>query len=211
MANFQVPQFLDSGDKILGPLNLRQFGYALGGFMLSVIIFSIINQYYPNAGLYGFLPAVPVAGLAAYAALGKYNGRDADFYIIRFVIFALKPRFLTYSRLPETSDLDAKLGEWTEAKIKERWAKRLADQKTEETDPTYKFKVAAATDKASTIRGLGQLLDKTVANANINYAMAEARRQELQDKIEGNPPKRIGPQVRTAPKTPKVQNQNYFN
>lgn len=211
MASFQVPQFLDSGDKILGPLNLRQFGYALGGFMISVMIFSIVNAYYPSAGLYGFLPAVPVAGLAAYAALGKYNGRDADFYIVRFVIFAIKPRFLKYSRLPDTADLDSKLNDWTEAKIKERWAKRLADQKTESNDPTHKFNVAAATDKASTIRGLGQLLDKTVANANINYAMAEAKRQALQLQIEGEAPKRVGPQVRTAPKLPEVQNQNYFN
>jgi hypothetical protein len=225
MASFQVPQFLDSGDKILGPMNLRQFGYALGGFMISVLIFTLVNNAFPTAGLYGFIPAIPVAALAGYAALGKYNGRDADFYIIKFIIFALKPRFLKFSRLPDNSDLDARMGEYTESKIKARWASRLSDQEEADKDPYSDFRVANSELKADKIRNLGQLLDLTVENASLQVGQTEVKRQSLESQLQGlsgaaqtgqsvaqsGAQRRVGPQVQGVAPVPQVQRQNYFN
>lgn len=66
---YQVPQFIEVEDKIIGPLTLKQFIYVAGGGGLCVVFFS----YLP------FVPAVllslPVGGLSAALAFYKVNGK----------------------------------------------------------------------------------------------------------------------------------------
>ncbi len=40
---FQVPQFIESEDKIIGPLTIKQFGYLLIGGSLSFVTFFFLN------------------------------------------------------------------------------------------------------------------------------------------------------------------------
>ena len=95
MPSYQIPQFLDSGDKIFMGMNVRQFAYALVGFFISVVIF---NVFFPAVGNYSFVLVAPVALLSAYIALGKYNGRDSVIYIFKGIIFWTKPRKMKYAR-----------------------------------------------------------------------------------------------------------------
>lgn len=66
---YQVPQFIEVEDKIIGPLTLKQFIYVTGGGGLCVVFFS----YLP------FMPAVllsiPVAAFAGALAFYKVNGK----------------------------------------------------------------------------------------------------------------------------------------
>lgn len=66
---YQVPQFIEVEDKIIGPLTLKQFIYLAGGSGLCVIFFS----YVPI--IFAFLLSAPVAAFAVALAFYKINGK----------------------------------------------------------------------------------------------------------------------------------------
>jgi hypothetical protein len=126
MASYQIPQFLDSGDKILGPLNLRQFGYAMGFGFATFAVFQISFAIFPGAGWFNLVPASPFALLGAYLSFGKYNSRDAEIYVFAAILFNVKPRRLIYTRVPDLYDLEEKLSGVTVNNIANTMKKRLA-------------------------------------------------------------------------------------
>ncbi len=66
---YQVPQFIEVEDKIIGPLTLRQFIYVAGGAGLCVVFFA----YLPI--IVAFLFSALVGGFAAALAFYKVNGK----------------------------------------------------------------------------------------------------------------------------------------
>jgi hypothetical protein len=66
---YQVPQFIEVEEKIVGPLTLRQFIYLAGGAGLCVIFFFYLNI------IFAIILSVPVAGLATALAFYKANGK----------------------------------------------------------------------------------------------------------------------------------------
>lgn len=66
---YQVPQFIEVEDKLIGPLTLRQFIYLAGAAGLCVIFFA----YLPI--IFAILFALPVAGFATALAFYKINGK----------------------------------------------------------------------------------------------------------------------------------------
>lgn len=66
---YQVPQFIEVEDKIVGPLTLKQFIYIAGGAGLSAVCLF----YLPL--IFGILLALPIAGLAAALAFYRVNGK----------------------------------------------------------------------------------------------------------------------------------------
>ncbi|HQT82632.1 MAG TPA: PrgI family protein [Candidatus Paceibacterota bacterium] len=66
---YQVPQFIEAEDKIIGPLTLKQFIYIAGAAGLCIIFFA----YLPL--VFALLFALPIAGLAAALAFYKVNGK----------------------------------------------------------------------------------------------------------------------------------------
>ncbi|MEI6729232.1 MAG: PrgI family protein [bacterium] len=177
MASYQVPQFLDSGDKIIGPLNLRQFGYALFGFLVCMVVFTITSNIAPQLGIYAFLPASPIAILAAYMALGKYNGRDSDVYLLKLILYTLKPRLMAYRRLAYVDDLNEKATQFTYQKIETRWKEEAAKKLPGAGNELREFYSEEAKAKADRIRRLGTLVDINVTNT-----LAQVEQKELEIK-----------------------------
>jgi hypothetical protein len=66
---YQVPQFIEVEDKIIGPLTLKQFIYVAGGGGLCIVFFA----YLPI--IVALLLSVPVVALAAALAFYKVNGK----------------------------------------------------------------------------------------------------------------------------------------
>lgn len=66
---YQVPQFIEVEDKIIGPLTLKQFIYVAGGGGLCVVFFSYLQI------VVAILLSLPVAGFAAALAFYKVNGK----------------------------------------------------------------------------------------------------------------------------------------
>jgi hypothetical protein len=67
---YQVPQFIEVEDKIIGPLTLRQFIYLAGGGGIVVICLLLLPF------VIGVLIAIPVGALAAALAFYKVNGKS---------------------------------------------------------------------------------------------------------------------------------------
>lgn len=66
---FQVPQFIEVEDKIVGPLTFKQFVYLLGGAGASYILWSLFPA------IVAIIFIAPIAALALALAFFKVNGR----------------------------------------------------------------------------------------------------------------------------------------
>ena len=66
---YQVPQFIEVEDKVIGPLTLRQFIYVAGGAGLCVLFFA----YLPT--IFALLLSLLVAGFAGALAFYKVNNK----------------------------------------------------------------------------------------------------------------------------------------
>lgn len=66
---YQVPQFIEVEDKVVGPLTLKQFIYLAGAAGLCVLLFTSLPK------VVAVLLALPIAGFAAALAFYKVNGK----------------------------------------------------------------------------------------------------------------------------------------
>lgn len=90
---FQVPQFIDIEDKIIGPLTLRQFIYLAIAGVISLIFYFTINFYL------WIVVSLILVGAAVALAFLKINGQPLPKIILNMINFYIKPQ--TYVWLPE--------------------------------------------------------------------------------------------------------------
>jgi len=67
---FQVPQYVDIEDKIIGPLTLKQFAFYMIAAMVLGILYVMVDL-----GLL-IIMALPIVGLAVLFAHGKFYGQS---------------------------------------------------------------------------------------------------------------------------------------
>lgn len=92
MAQFQVPQFIEVEDKIIGPLTLKQFMYlAVGGALLFILYFFL--QFF-----LWFFAALIIAPLALALAFLKINGRPFIYFIMSVITFIFKPKLYLWKK-----------------------------------------------------------------------------------------------------------------
>jgi len=89
---FQVPQFIETEDKIVGPLTLKQFGFAAVAFVICFIFFSFLTT------TFAIMLSIPVGGFALALAFGRVKGIPMTKYLINFVSFALKPQLYLWRK-----------------------------------------------------------------------------------------------------------------
>ncbi len=94
---FQVPQFIETEDKIVGPLTLRQFLIIAGGGVLIILFFFILNL-----GLWLFVSAI-FGTISMGLAFGKLNGRPITVYISSLINNIWKPKVYVFRpEIPES-------------------------------------------------------------------------------------------------------------
>ena len=79
---YEVPQFIEIEDKILGPFTFKQAVYLAGSFGLAFIVFQLLG-YLPIKlpGILKVVLAVPFIGIGAAFAFVKVNKRPFVFYV----------------------------------------------------------------------------------------------------------------------------------
>ena len=81
---YQVPQFIEVEDKIIGPLTIKQFIYLVGGFGMAFIIYTYLPIYI------AVIPMALVVALGLALAFYKINNKP-------FIDF-LESAFLYYTK-----------------------------------------------------------------------------------------------------------------
>jgi len=89
---FQVPQFTDIEDKIIGPLTLKQFLYLLAGGVIIFIFFKLFNIFVV------FLLGVPVACISFALAFVRVNNQPFIEVVKNFFGFLRKPDFYVWKK-----------------------------------------------------------------------------------------------------------------
>jgi hypothetical protein len=94
---FQLPQFIETETKIVGPFTLKQFIWIAGGVALSTLIFMTIG------GILSFILILPVVGASLAFAFLKINEVPLLNYIAYFLSYTLNSKKYIYTK--EQSDL----------------------------------------------------------------------------------------------------------
>lgn len=94
---FQVPQFLDVEDKIIGPFTIKQFIYLMGGVGMGYMALRFIP----------FIGAIIGLGLVALGwALGfyKYNGKPFVHLVESMYVYGTSGRLYVWKRREKPAD-----------------------------------------------------------------------------------------------------------
>ena len=92
---FQVPQFIETEDKIIGPLTIKQFLYIAAGGALCFALFFFLEP------VYWIIFTIFIMPIAAALAFVKINGRPLPSVMIAATGYYWKPRFYVWQRKEE--------------------------------------------------------------------------------------------------------------
>lgn len=105
---YQVPQFIEIEDKIIGPLTLKQFLYLAGGGGVCLVFFTLL-PFFLAAVL-----AIPVVALALMLAFYQVNGRPfiivlehSVYYLLNTKLYLWKQREISASQNTSSSTVNA--------------------------------------------------------------------------------------------------------
>ncbi len=90
---FQLPQFIETEDKIVGPLSIRQFAYVVAAAGFAAMLYFIINT------VVWLFVAIPVVSIGIAFAFIKVNGRPFIGLVMAAAHFYWQPQ--TYVWQPE--------------------------------------------------------------------------------------------------------------
>lgn len=120
---FQIPQFIEAEDKIVGPLTLKQFLYiaVAGGF--SFILFFLLQFWL-------WMMITIILGTAAITiAFVKYNGQPLAKIILQAFYYFWEPRLYIWQREPTFREVEIKGKKFTPAldmpSVKKLWNELL--------------------------------------------------------------------------------------
>jgi hypothetical protein len=120
---FNVPQFLDIEDKIVGPLTAKQLGWlGLGGVVLLVFYNFLDMQAF-------IIAAIIVGGIFSALAFYRPYGQPLIAFLMSSVYYIFRPRMYVWHRLPEKIEIPKK-GKSKDDVIHER--KKISGDKIEE-------------------------------------------------------------------------------
>ena len=92
---FQVPQFIDVENKIIGPLTIKQFLYVAAGFLIIVFSFSVLKFFV------WIISSLIVGGVVLSFAFIKHNGRSFSVLIRSMFFYFWRPRKYQYKKTNE--------------------------------------------------------------------------------------------------------------
>lgn len=96
MGQYKVPQNVEAEDKILGPLSLKQFIYALIGVGYGLLTFAILQKFIVVWVFVGLPPMI------LFMAVGLYQKKDQPFetYLTAVISYFVKPRKRYWEKEP---------------------------------------------------------------------------------------------------------------
>lgn len=99
---FQIPQFIDVEDQILGPFTLKQFIYIAGGASVALIFVTLLGVFW------GLLVSSPIVILALALAFYKINNRPFINTLESAFKYMIKDKlYIWHKKEPEEKEADS--------------------------------------------------------------------------------------------------------
>ena len=92
---FNIPQFIDKEDKIVGPLTAKQLGWLAGGGGVLLVLWNVLDQ----SAFY--IAAIFVGAIAGALAFYHPNGQPLISFVFSSFAFITRPKVYLWKRLPE--------------------------------------------------------------------------------------------------------------
>ena len=90
---YQVPQFIEIEDKVIGPFTVKQFVYIVGGAGMSFIVYNYLNSYVALILIAGIIP------LSLALAFYKMNNKPfIDFLESAFMFYTKRNLYIWKKR-----------------------------------------------------------------------------------------------------------------
>ncbi len=93
---FEVPQFIEVEDKIVGPLTWKQFIYLAGGAGLLIILYVMLPFI-----LFAIV-GLPLGALAGFLAFHRINNRPFSIFLESFVNYMSKGKLYFWQKEQQT-------------------------------------------------------------------------------------------------------------
>lgn len=92
---FQVPQFIETETKLIGPFTLKQFLWLASGGALIFFLFLTLNKFI------FFMVAIPIGATSAALAFVKINETPLVSYILYGINYFLNPKQYIFKKEEE--------------------------------------------------------------------------------------------------------------
>ncbi|MFA6383620.1 MAG: PrgI family protein [Parcubacteria group bacterium] len=92
---FNIPQFIDKEDKIVGFLTAKQLGWLFGAGTVLMVLWTILD----TTGL--IIAAIPVIGIFGALAFYQPNGQPLISFALSSISFMLNPKIYIWRRISE--------------------------------------------------------------------------------------------------------------
>ncbi len=89
---FNVPQFTDIEDKVLGPLTMKQFLLFLGGALLLLFLWYLLSLWAV------IIVGIPLIGFLLASVFVKINGRPFTSFFFSWVKYLTNPKVYIWKR-----------------------------------------------------------------------------------------------------------------
>ena len=96
---FNIPQFIDIEDKIVGPLTAKQLGWLAAGGVCMLLLWTVLDL---AAFIIG---SVFIAAIFGGLAFFRPNGQPLTSSIGAIFVFFLKPKIYMWRRIPDKKSL----------------------------------------------------------------------------------------------------------
>jgi hypothetical protein len=101
MKQFQVPQFIDVEDKILGPVTMRQFFTMLIPLVIGGVLYFILDLWLT------IIVLIPTTAITAIFAFYKPNGMKFSRFFASFLSYTFKPRLYVWKQEERIKSLES--------------------------------------------------------------------------------------------------------
>ena len=96
MALFNIPQFIDTEDKVVGPFTAKQIGWMIAAAAILFVCYALFGK---TALL---ILAVPVLGIFGGLAFYRPHGQPLTFFISSVLHFFFNPKMYIWKRMMES-------------------------------------------------------------------------------------------------------------
>lgn len=100
---FQLPQFIETETKLVGPLTLRQFLWVAGGVSILFLLFMTLGP-----GLLFFVAGIPVIALFGALAFLQIEGIPLVNYVTYLLSYLLNPKRYIFRKEGNNKSLNPK-------------------------------------------------------------------------------------------------------